>query len=185
MTRAAIGLLTPVTNFAGNETKINVDYENQAGMEEFAASLMRMNSGRVFELEVAALYCALIPRRVWERVGSLDESFAIGMFEDDDLSMRVRASGFRVVAAEDCFIHHFGQGSFSKLEAGEYQRIFEQNRLQYEQKWQTTWQPHRPRDGVRPAHEEVRFEPFTFCNGTTPKSHKGNTNRRHPLPVEG
>ncbi len=119
-----IGLLTPVTNFAGNETKINVDYENQAEMEEFAASLMRKYSGRAFELEVAALYCALIPRRVWESVGNLDETFAIGMFEDDDLSMRVRAAGYRVVAAEDCFIHHFGQGSFSKLDAGDYQRVF-------------------------------------------------------------
>jgi hypothetical protein len=77
--------------------------------------------------------------------------------------MRVRASGFRVVAAEDCFIHHFGQGSFSKLDSQEYQRVFDRNRQLYEQKWRTPWKPHRPRQGVRPAHEEKRFEPSSFC----------------------
>ena len=163
----AIGLVTPVTNFAGNETKLNVDYRNQAEMEEFGASLTRENSGRSFELEAAPLYCALMPRPVWECVGPLDEVFSIGMFEDDDLSMRVRAGGFRVVAAEDCFVHHFGQGSFSKLDAGTYQRIFEQNRLLYERKWGAKWKPHKPRDGVRPAFEEQRFEPGTFCGASS------------------
>ena len=88
------------------------------------------------------------------------------MFEDDDFSMRVRASGFRVVAAEDCFIHHFGQGSFSKLEAEAYRDVFERNRQIFEQKWQCIWKAHQPREGVRPAHEEERFEPRTFCRGT-------------------
>ena len=162
---ATIGLLTPVTNFAGNETRINVDYENQAEMEEFAACRTRQHWGRLFELKVAPLYCALMPRPVWERVGYLDERFGIGMFEDDDLSWRVRAAGFRVVGAEDCFVHHFGQGAFSKLDAREYQRIFDQNRRQYERKWHTTWQPHHARDGVRPVWEEERFHPASFCGG--------------------
>jgi len=134
-------------------------------MEEFAACRTRQHWGRLFELKVAPLYCALMPRPVWERVGYLDERFGIGMFEDDDLSWRVRAAGFRVVGAEDCFVHHFGQGAFSKLDAREYQRIFDQNRRQYERKWHTTWQPHHARDGVRPVWEEERFHPASFCGG--------------------
>jgi len=160
---SAIGLLTPVTNFAGNEIKLNVEYRNQQEMEAFAASLMRECPGRMFDVESVPLYCALMPRRVWEWVGALDEIFSVGMFEDDDLAMRVRAAGFRVAAAEDCFVHHFGQGSFAKLDSETYQRIFEQNRMRYEQKWGVEWKPHQPRPGVRPAFEEKRFEPNSFC----------------------
>ena len=160
---ATLGLLAPVTNFAGNEVKINVDYRTQPEMEAFAAALARTNSGQLLDVEVVPLFCAIMARSVWERVGPLDERFAIGMFEDDDFSMRVRAAGLRVAAAEDCFVHHFGQGSFSKLESAEYQRIFEQNRRLFEEKWNGSWKPHRTRPGVRPAHEEQKFEPRSFC----------------------
>lgn len=46
------------------------------------------------------------------------------MFEDDDYSVRVWNAHSRVVVAEDCFVHHFGQGSFSKLSNESYNRIF-------------------------------------------------------------
>jgi GT2 family glycosyltransferase len=159
-----IGLLTAVTNFAGNEVKINVDYRNQREMETFAAYVAKTHFGESFDVRVAPLYCALMPKPVWDRVGALDERFKMGMFEDDDLAMRVRAAGFRVVAARDCFIHHFGQGSFSKLSDEEYGRIFERNRLAFEAKWNVSWEPHQPADGVRPAHDEERFVPSAFCN---------------------
>ena len=37
------------------------------------------------------------------------------MLEDDDYSMRARAAGYRLVCAEDAFVHHFGETSFGKL----------------------------------------------------------------------
>lgn len=163
-----VGLLTPVTNFAGNEIKIGTDYRNQEEMETFAAHVTRTHCGESFDVEVAPLFCAITPKQVWERVGPLDETFEIGMFEDDDLSMRVRAAGFRVVAARDCFIHHFGQGSFSQLPNVECQRIFDQNRRAFEIKWGMTWRPHRPADGVRPAHEDERLDPAAFLKSKRP-----------------
>jgi GT2 family glycosyltransferase len=84
------------------------------------------------------------------------------MFEDDDLSLRVRQAGFGVFAAEDTFIHHFGQGSFSKLAGETYNRIFETNRKRFEEKWNQPWVAHRTRPGVRPAYEEKRFDPAEF-----------------------
>jgi GT2 family glycosyltransferase len=84
------------------------------------------------------------------------------MFEDDDLSLRVRQAGYEIYVAEDTFIHHFGQGSFAKLSSEAYNRIFETNRKRFEEKWQQTWQVHRTRPGVRPAFEEKRFEPAEF-----------------------
>jgi GT2 family glycosyltransferase len=84
------------------------------------------------------------------------------MFEDDDFSLRVRRAGYRVTTAEDCFIHHFGQGSFGKLPREQYDEIFERNRGRFEGKWRVKWQAHRTRPGVRPPHEDMKFRPRDF-----------------------
>src|SRR5581483_1155511 len=134
-----IGLVCPVTNFAGNEAKINVDYTKQHEMEQFATRLARKHRGQTLDIAAAPLFCAALRRDLYEKLGGLDESFGIGMFEDDDLSMKVKNQGLRVVVAEDCFVHHFGQGSFAKLPSSEYDRIFETNRRQFEAKWKQSW----------------------------------------------
>jgi len=95
-------------------------------------------------------------------VGELDDAFAVGMFEDDDLSLRIRKAGYRVIAADDCFIHHFGNGSFAKIPSQDSLRIFEQNKKRYEQKWGIVWATHHLRPGVRPPFEERRFNPVDF-----------------------
>jgi GT2 family glycosyltransferase len=158
----SIGLICPVTNFAGNEAKLNVSYKDVESMEAFAADRTRAQRGRDSDVRAAAFFCALTPRAVWERVGQLDETFGMGMFEDDDFAVRVRRAGWRVVVAEDCFVHHFGQGSFSKISPAVYERVFEENRKRFEEKWNQPWQPHRVREGVRPPFEEERFTPETF-----------------------
>ena len=67
------------------------------------------------------------------------------MFEDDDYSARVRQAGYRVICAEDAFVHHFGQASFKRLSAAEYQAIWDRNQRLFEEKWGRPWQPHHPR----------------------------------------
>src|SRR6185436_4439100 len=86
----SIGLLCPVTNFAGNEVKINIDYTTWREMERFARVLSGTRAGARIEIGVAPLYCAMMPRGVWDAVGEMDTRYEIGMFEDDDLTLRVR-----------------------------------------------------------------------------------------------
>ena len=55
------------------------------------------------------------------------------------------AAGLRVLAAEDVFVHHFGEASFGHLfESGERSRIFEENKRRYEEKWGVTLGAARP-----------------------------------------
>jgi polysaccharide pyruvyl transferase CsaB len=159
---SSIGLLCPVTNFAGNEVKVDFNYQDRQEMEHFAADLALGNAGKELDVQTAPLFCALVPRTVWDRVGELDVQFGMGMFEDDDFSLRVRRAGLRVATAEDCFIHHFGQGSFAKLPTDVYDQLFKTNQRRFEEKWGIAWQPHRPRVGARPLSQERRFDPATF-----------------------
>jgi len=159
-----VGLVCPVTNFAGNEAMIETSYLSAGEMQLFAQELSRANEGRLLEIDVAPLFCAMARRSLWQERGGLDERFEIGMFEDDDFSFQVRKRGLRVAAAEDCFVHHFGQGSFSKLPRDAYEQIFSNNRRRFEEKWKTSWKAHRTRPEVKPAYERRRFQPATFCD---------------------
>jgi GT2 family glycosyltransferase/glycosyltransferase involved in cell wall biosynthesis len=165
-TRPQVGMAGPVTNQIGNEAKIRVDYRDMAGLEEFARQLASDRFDESREMRTAALFCALISRELWNRVGPLDERFRVGMFEDDDLSVRVRNAGLRIVSAEDCFVHHFGQGSFAKLRPAEYQEIFATNRRLFEEKWETEWIEHEYREGVRP--DEGMYRSSDFRTGGAP-----------------
>ena len=139
-----IGLVGPVTNFTGNEAKVEVDYRTVAEMEAFADALMRGNEGRVADIHMLAMFCVAFRRDTFNQVGLLDEQFGIGMFEDDDYSLRVKKCGLRVVCAADVFVHHVGQATFKELiRNGKYNALFSENRRRFESKWNVTWIPHK------------------------------------------
>ena len=150
-----VGLLCPTTNFCGNEAKVDPDYSEIEDMPAYAARRAASFPGTLLELETAAMYCVAMRRDVLEAVGPLDETFGVGLFEDDDYSRRVARAGFRIVCAEDAYVHHVGQASFAKLSRSEYDRIWKANQAYFEQKWGETWKPHRPRTGVRAAQSKT------------------------------
>ncbi|MGB7924911.1 MAG: glycosyltransferase [Pyrinomonadaceae bacterium] len=147
-----VGMVGPVTNFVGNEAKIEVDYRTWAEMESFAGEQVWAHEGQIADIEMLAMFCVALRRKTYEAIGPLDEQFGIGMFEDDDYAQRLKAAGLRVVCAADVFVHHFGQAAFKKLiEKGEYERLFNGNQRRYEAKWNVKWIPHR--------HAPLTFKP--------------------------
>ncbi|MBS1788735.1 MAG: glycosyltransferase [Acidobacteria bacterium] len=139
-----VGMVGPVTNFVGNEAKINVTYKTWQQMELFSHEHCWTNDLLVSDIHMLAMFCVAIRRETFQKIGPLDERFGIGMFEDDDYSVRIKQAGYRTVCAADVFVHHFGQAAFGKLiKSGAYDRLFEENRRQYEAKWKTIWQPHQ------------------------------------------
>jgi O-antigen biosynthesis protein len=139
----AVGMVGPVTNSCGNEACIKVPYEDIADMENFARDYTRKNRGKFFEINVLAFFCTVIPRRVWDAVGPLDEQYEIGMFEDDDYALRIKEHGFKMICAQDVFVHHFGRASFARLKESEYRKIFGRNKERFEKKWGRPWVPHK------------------------------------------
>lgn len=138
-----VGAVGPVTNFAGNESRIAVDYSDISGLDDFARRYTQAHAGESFEIGVLALFCMVVRRTVIDDVGLLDERFNVGMYEDDDFSLRMRQKGYHILCAENVYIHHWGSASFSQLAAERYQQLHLENRLKFEEKWGTEWQPHR------------------------------------------
>jgi GT2 family glycosyltransferase len=105
-----IGIVGPATNLCGNEAKIEVPYQTIEQMEEFAEDYLQQHMEPVgFDLEVLAMFCVAVKRRILEEVGGFDERSGTVLFEDDNFSRRVRSKGYRVFCAQDVFIHHFGE----------------------------------------------------------------------------
>ena len=153
----AVGMVGPVTNWSGNESRIDVPYTSAQDIDAFATDYVRRHPGETFNIQTLALFCAAMRRSTMESVGRLDERFGIGMFEDDDYAMRVRVLGLRVICAEDVFIHHWGRASFARLDEDFYRALFDENRRKFEEKWGTRWEPHRARE----QRDLVRSSPRT------------------------
>ena len=154
-----VGLVGPTTNDAGNEAEVETGYATYAEFLEFARKRAIEGANRLVDLPVATMFCTAMRRDVFDRIGYLDEQFEMGLFEDDDYSMRIRDAGYRVVLAEDAFIHHFGEGTFGSLvPTGEHAALFEANRRRFEGKWGVTWCSHerRPARHYRLVVEGVR-----------------------------
>jgi GT2 family glycosyltransferase len=141
-----VGAVGPVTNRIANEAQIETSYRSYGEFERFAREYCTEHVGQRFEIPMLAMFCFAIRRDTQERVGLLDEQYDLGMLEDDDYAVRLRLNGYRLICAEDVFVHHFGGASFgSFLTATQFQELLNANRERFECKWGIAWQPHRHR----------------------------------------
>ncbi len=130
-----LGLVGAVTNDIGNEARIAVGYSSIEAMPEWAERWSWSHRGERRGVPMVALFCAALRREVWEAVGELDERFGIGMFEDDDYSLRVRRAGYTVAVARDAYVHHWHQAAFRLLGEERYADLYEKNRRLFRAKW--------------------------------------------------
>jgi GT2 family glycosyltransferase/uncharacterized coiled-coil protein SlyX len=150
----AIGMIGPVTNSSGNETRIAVDYQDLKDKDVFAKGYTKSHAGLTFEVPMLPFLCVALRREVFESVGPLDERFGMGFFEDDDFALRLKEKGFQIRVAEDVFVHHFGSATFSRLDNRAYWRLFQENLHKLEEKWGIRWMPPRQRPELIP--EQLR-----------------------------
>lgn len=141
-----IGMVGPVTNRISNQAQIASSYHTYGELLQFARERGREYDGRTFDIPMLVMFCVALRRDVYDQIGPLDERFQVGMFEDDDYSLRIHQAGFRTVCAEDSFVHHFGEATIARVVgSAEWCNLFEANRRRYEEKWGIHWKNHSGR----------------------------------------
>ena len=136
----------PVTNATGNEQTVAIDYQAKPNFEafeqanQFAKYRHDTYDGLECETEILYFFNTIVARRVVEKIGFLDERFFPGSFEDGDYCLRMKNAGFHQMIIRGCYVHHFGSGSFSKLDMSNRVNISNINRKRFEEKWNTKWE---------------------------------------------
>lgn len=129
-----IGAVAAITNNCSNYQAINVPYTDIEDMIDFADKNNISNSDMWEEKSRLVAFCMLIKREVINKVGTFDERFTPGNFEDDDLCMRIVEAGYKLMVCNDSFIHHFGSTSF-KSDYAKFNNILKTNAHKFEEKW--------------------------------------------------
>ncbi|VEN73000.1 Putative teichuronic acid biosynthesis glycosyltransferase TuaH (fragment) [Candidatus Desulfarcum epimagneticum] len=139
-THPNIGLAGPVTNFAGNEQRIELRGLNRQNFEKIAAGYTSRNKGIWFETHRLGFFCVAMRAELIGEIGYLDEEFGIGMFEDDDFCLRVMKERRQSPAVlEDCFVYHMGGASFKHFSHDDYYALFRKNEKYFLKKHGFNW----------------------------------------------
>ena len=78
--------------------------------------------------------CVMIPKRVWDQVHGLDESFEVA-FNDVDLCMRIRKAGYLIVWTPYAELYHYESKSRGLEDTPEKRKRFEGEVRRFQERW--------------------------------------------------
>ena len=78
--------------------------------------------------------CVMVPRKVWDQIGGLDESFEVA-FNDVDMCMRIRAAGYLIVWTPFAELYHYESKSRGQDESPEKRARFVGEVERFQARW--------------------------------------------------
>lgn len=134
-----IGMVAPTSNHVKGPARIETDGLGERVTDRCEIeTLLAQHCERtpIQDVETLSGLCLLIRRSTLRRIGSFDSRFGLGMFEDDDLSLRMRLAGLRLVIARTAFLFHKGHRTFERLGC-DFQKTLDLRLEQFRAKWQS------------------------------------------------
>ena len=111
-----------------------VDYD----LDELSARLRNALSNNP-RVDFFNAVCFAVQNKVFEAVGTFDENFFFGTYEDTDFFRRVKLAGLTGGTVADSFLHHFGSMTQLALRKEGNLNYEQKNRRYYHKKWKTSW----------------------------------------------
>lgn len=103
----------PRSNFvSGPQLVPGAGYRSMSDMRRFARQWGQQNRGRTTEVDRLVGFCLAVRADAFRAVGGFDEGYEVGGYEDDDLCVRLREAGGRLLIAHESFVHHQGHATF-------------------------------------------------------------------------
>jgi len=130
------GALGPSADRVKGDQRIPVEplEGDPAKVEALAARLERDYASKVEDVAQVMGLALLLPAGLWRELGGFDERFGLGNFEDDDLCLRIRERGYRILIARDAFVHHAGMATFQAMGV-DYAALVQRNQALFLEKW--------------------------------------------------
>ncbi|HRN97006.1 MAG TPA: glycosyltransferase [Candidatus Saccharibacteria bacterium] len=120
-----IAVVNPKTNgatmYGGDDISVSICVPLDSSLRHNPEKSYRLfkrttkSTSEYTDIPVYSGFCALIRRKVIDKIGLLDEAYDKGYFDDNDMSMRVYQHGYRCVVSNRAFVTHFGSKSFSDI----------------------------------------------------------------------
>jgi GT2 family glycosyltransferase/tetratricopeptide (TPR) repeat protein len=124
---AAVG---PVSNFVAGLQKAGLylpgELRDHNDLNALNRMLRQKYHRQALETKLLIGFCLMIKRKVYERIGGMDEMFFLGN-DDLDLSWRISKAGYRIVVAKDCMVFHQGQVSFASEAKEDTRRLVQES----------------------------------------------------------
>ena len=123
-----IGIVSPLSNAA-----VNLSVHLHPGADiALMSALVGQQSQHIYPDAVTIVgFCMVIKREVINRIGGFDEVFGRGYCEESDYHYRALEAGFSCKVADDVFVYHEGEASFS----GAREEQYTSNRKIFDQRW--------------------------------------------------
>jgi GT2 family glycosyltransferase len=129
-----VGAVGPRTNYAVGPQRVETANYTLAQLDHWAAGWHRDHAGNLTPTGRLIGFLVVLKRKLVDDIGGFDPLFGVGNFEDDDLSLRALLKGYKLVIAEDVFIHHHGSRSFGSIPQ-KYLRLMDTNGKLFAAKW--------------------------------------------------
>ena len=121
-----VGLINPTSNTFSHYPEKNESIDDYA-------SRLKLFKDQIQELHCCRFFCTVIRREVLKKLGSLDEIYHLGYFDDTDYCKRAQAAGYRTARAKGAYIHHKENTSFKKLK--DNSALFKANEKIFLDRW--------------------------------------------------
>ncbi len=166
-----IGIVGPMSNYVSGTQQIDgLSFGSLEEINTYADSLAQEKPGSLRDVARLVGFCMLIRDRVVRDVGTFDEAYGIGNFEDDDYCLRTLRAGYRLCVAEDSFVFHYGNRTFAGMGIvdGEWKGLIEENQALFERKWAAA--PHERSDALQQSRQLNRAAQDAMAQGNTPEA---------------
>lgn len=121
-----VGAVGPVSSMSNGRQMVGVQDPKEWALK---------NKGRWSHTGILYGWCIMARRDVIDKIGGFDESFENG-YEDNDLSLRIKLSGYEIIIAYGVYIDHVGQATLLKnWDVQTYKEKGKKNREVYYDKW--------------------------------------------------
>jgi GT2 family glycosyltransferase len=110
-----VGATGPRSNFVSGPQLVeqtSYDPRRMSELQRYAREWRQEHRGQTTEVDRLVGFCLAVRRELFEDLGGFDEQFGLGGAEDDDLCLRLRDAGHRLLITHDSFVHHHGHRTF-------------------------------------------------------------------------